>query len=100
MFVFNITLSVSFRVCDNISLGARAPSPANTPSGVEDFWPNNCSRCALIAGEGARAPSEMRRASVKLIAAVSNCVEEQWIGRQRLTTVLRPKAEENYPAFA
>src|ERR1700738_134245 len=45
-------------------LGARAPSPAQRAQHAQIFLTadlnNNCSHFALIAGEGARAPSEMK----------------------------------------
>lgn len=52
-----------------------------------------CSRFALIAGEGARAPSEEG-------LPLSYGVEEQRISRQRLAAILRPKSEKDDTAFA
>src|SRR5258708_28977580 len=71
MFVFNITLSVSFRVCDNISLGARAPPPAGTPSGVEGFWPEIVRAARSLRARAPALPAKCCRAPAALIYGVS-----------------------------
>src|ERR1700682_2755714 len=57
-------------------------------------------RAARSSGRDARGPSKDARASMTLPSFRRNRVEEERIRRQRLATILRPKAEENNTAFA